>query len=331
MRIANKNKSNKKSFILKPNKLLGQNFLRDKNVLAKIIQAADLKAGERVLEIGPGLGALTEELAKNACRVIAVEKDKRLAVQLKNKFQNNQNVEIIQDDILSFLRKQESRSWIPAQGRDDKFSSSPNYKVIANIPYYLTSHLIRLLLESANPPQDIVLLIQKEVAQRICPPRRARSSDEAGAKPPKMSLLAVSVQFYAQPKIISYVPKGAFWPKPKVDSAIIRITPHNSPSAAKRPPYNSPPYERVAGGDLERNEILPHPPFTKKEIERFFRLVRAGFAHPRKQLLNNLSKGLKLKREKIIKVLRSANIEPKQRAETLMLNDWLNLTKLIQP
>ncbi len=264
---------------LKPNKLLGQNFLRDRSALAKIIKTADLKAGERVLEVGPGLGALTEELAKHAGRVVAVEKDKNLAKLLQEKFAAAPNVKIVSDDILKILDL----------GIDHLFKNLKlkikNYKVVANIPYYLTSHLIRLLLELPNPPQDIVLLVQREVAQRIC------------AQPPKMSLLAISVQFYAQPQIIAKVPKGAFWPQPKVDSAIIKITPQS-----KR---------------------------AKIDAKQFFKVAKAGFSQPRKQLLNNLSAGLKIPRPQIADFLAQAGLNPQQRAGTLTLDDWLKLTKLI--
>ena len=311
---------------LKPNKLLGQNFLRDKNVLRQIIAAANLTKDDTVLEVGPGEGVLTEGLARQAGRVIAVEKDKSLAARLKEKFKDTENVEIVEGDILKLLpsvchsRKggnpvrdklqQESRAWIPGQTRDDKSFFLIKYKVVANIPYYLTSHLIRLLLESNNPPQDIILMIQKEVAQRIC------------ACPPKMSLLAVSVQFYAQPKIIASVSKNSFWPKPKVDSAIIQITPHS---------ISHP--ERSEGSLIDSSpEFIPHSDAgaqnDKINNERFFSVLRAGFSHPRKQLLNNLSAGLKIPRDKINETLRAAGLKPNQRAETLSVADWIKITDL---
>ncbi|MBU2264909.1 ribosomal RNA small subunit methyltransferase A [Patescibacteria group bacterium] len=295
---------------IRPNKLLGQNWLRDKNVLKKIIAAANLTKSDTVLEVGPGEGILTQALAQSAGRVVAVEKDPALTAQLKIKFTNSKNVEIIEDDILSFLRKQESRAWIPGQTRDDKSFFLIKYKVVANIPYYLTSHLIRLLLESNNPPQDIILMIQKEVAQRIC------------ACPPKMSLLAVSVQFYAQPKIIASVSKNSFWPKPKVDSAIIQITPHS---------ISHP--ERSEGSLIDSSpEFIPHSDAgaqnDKINNERFFSVLRAGFSHPRKQLLNNLSAGLKIPRDKINETLRAAGLKPNQRAETLSVADWIKITDL---
>jgi len=305
---------------IRPNKLLGQNWLRDKNVLKKIIAAANLTKSDTVLEVGPGEGILTQALAQSAGRVVAVEKDPALTAQLKIKFTNSKNVEIIEDDILSFLRKQESRAWIPGQTRDDKSFFLIKYKVVANIPYYLTSHLIRLLLESNNPPQDIILMIQKEVAQRIC------------AKPPKMSLLSASVQFYAQPKIIAKVSKNSFWPKPKVDSAIIQITPHSISHPERSEGSRGSVATRATDSLDSSPEFIPHSDAgaqnDKINNERFFSVLRAGFSHPRKQLLNNLSAGLKIPRDKINETLRAAGLKPNQRAETLSVADWIKITDL---
>ncbi|MEK7540790.1 MAG: 16S rRNA (adenine(1518)-N(6)/adenine(1519)-N(6))-dimethyltransferase RsmA [Patescibacteria group bacterium] len=257
----------------RPSKAMGQNFLINKTALEKIIKAADLGAEDIVLEIGPGIGTLTQELAKNVKKVIAVEKDKYMCQILKETLKDYKNIEIINDDILKL--------------NPEPYALNP-YKVVANIPYYLTSPLIRKFLEKKYPPEIIVLMIQKEVAQRIC------------AVPPNMSILAVSVQFYASPKIISYVKKENFWPKPKVDSAIIKIIPGGQTS-------------REAGG-------LTSPGL-------FFRIVKAGFSQPRKQLDNNLSKMLKLNKIKTNSWLLKNKIKPTQRAETLSVDDWINLTK----
>jgi 16S rRNA (adenine1518-N6/adenine1519-N6)-dimethyltransferase len=274
----------------KPNKLLGQHFLHDKNVLARIIEAANLTKDDIVLEVGPGLGVLTRELAKHAGRVVAVEKDRSLAEILTGQLAEEKidNVEIVANDILEFLKT-------------TNHQLTTNYKVVANIPYYLTSHLIRLLLESENPPRDIVLLIQKEVARRIC------------AKPPEMSLLAVSVQFYAESKIIASVSRKSFRPEPKVDSAIIRITPRlkSSPTLPKGRGQNSPPLGGVRG---DFNPL------------HFFHILHAGFSHPRKQLLGNLSKELKIAKEEIEKALTDADIKNSQRAETLTVEDWIRIS-----
>lgn len=253
-----------------PSKGLGQNFLIDFGAIKKLIEAANLSSGDIVLEIGPGLGVLTKELAKKAKKVIAVEKDLRLVRILNDelRIKNVKNVEVIEGDILK----------TPYSA----FNIQNSYKIVANLPFYLTAPVIRKFLESENPPEEMALIIQKEVAQRIY------------AKVPDMNLLAVSVQFYAKPKIISYIKKESFWPSPKVDSAIIKITPKNN---------------------LGRTGLV------------FFKIMRAGFSHPRKQLLNNLSLGLEMEREKTIKWLSKNNIRPNQRAETLNIEDWLNLTK----
>jgi 16S rRNA (adenine1518-N6/adenine1519-N6)-dimethyltransferase len=249
----------------RPSRGLGQNFLIDKNTLDKIITSADIKSDGQILEVGPGIGTLTQELAKKAKKVVAVEKDKIMVEILKETLKEFNNVEIIQGDILKF-----------------KNPFSEKYKVIANIPYYLTSPLIRKFLEEKNPPEEIVLMIQKEVAQRIC------------SKPPNMSLLAVSVQFYAEAKIISFVSKNCFWPSPKIDSAIIKITPKKK-------------YDISAA--------------------LFFQIVKAGFLHPRKQLSNNMSEGLKLNKQQANLLLEKNGLTPLQRAETLSLQDWVNLAK----
>lgn len=249
----------------KPNKGLGQNFLIDKNILDKIVQAANIKNTDTVLEVGPGIGTLTQELAQKAKRVIAVEKDKSMIEILAETLSGFTNVEVINNDILKIEQS------LPA-----------GYKLVANIPYYLTSPLIRLFLEAQSKPKEIVLLVQKEVAQRIC------------SKPGDMSLLAVSVQFYANCEIVFNVSKNSFWPIPKVDSAIIKIIP------------------------AEKYKI---------SAELFFKVVKAGFSHPRKQLIGNLSGQLNLPKEQVKDWLLKNNINSAQRAETLSVEDWVVLAK----
>lgn len=255
---------------IKPKKGLGQNFLIDKNVLDKIVKAADLKSSDIILEVGPGIGVLTQELAKKAKQVIAIEKDKLMIEVLKETLKDFKNTKVIYGDILKYEN-----------------TSLKKYKVVANIPYYLTSPLIRKFLEEGTQPQEIILMVQKEVAQRIC------------AKTPDMSLLAVSVQFYAKAEIISYVSKNCFLPTPKVDSAIIKITP-------------------------QKKFDVP--------TDLFFKIVRAGFSQPRKQLVNNLTSlkltnGVKLTKVQISTWLSKSKIEKTQRSETLSVSDWVNLTK----
>lgn len=263
----------------KPIKRLGQNFLISKNALGKIIQAADVKKTDAILEIGAGIGILTQELAAKAKKVIAVEKDEKLIAVLKETLQGFDNIEIVHGDALKI---DFSTLYFPLS----------TFKVVSNIPYYITSPLIKKFLEAENSPKQIILMVQKEVAQRIC------------AKPPKMNLLAVAVQFYSQPKIISYVAKENFWPQPKVDSAIINL---KVGSGGKK-----------AGKEKREREI---------NKEKFFKVVKAGFSHPRKQLTNNLSVGLKKDKSEIENWLIKNNINPQARAQHLFLDDWLNLSK----
>lgn len=267
---------------LRPSRRLGQNFLVDKRVLEKIVAAADLGPEDTVLEIGPGLGALTQELAKKAGKVIAIEKDPKMCEILKETLKNHKNVEVIRGDI-RFL---EIRSPDIAKifGRSDL----PKYKIVSNLPFYLTAPVIRKFLELADTRcLQMTLVVQKEVGQRIC------------SKPPDMNLLAVSVQFYAKPEIVSYISKNSFWPQPKVDAAIIKITPRA----------------------VDRKSTII------EKTTSFFRIVRAGFSQPRKQLINNLSKGLKIDKKKVGEWLLENGIKSNQRAETLSVEDWLCLVK----
>jgi len=281
-----------------PSKKFGQNFLIDKTIIKKVIKAANLKPKDIVLEIGPGIGNLTQELAKKVKKVIAVEKDPKMIEILKETLEDLKNVKIINKDILklNFQFSIFNFQSIP------NFQFSNKYKIIANLPFYITAPVIRKFLESKHPPIEMVLITQKEVAQRIC------------SKPPKMNLLAVSVQFYAKVKTISYVSKKSFWPQPKVDGAILKIKPLKNKSRGR--------------------------------ASTFFKVVKAGFSQPRKQLANNLTKGLalsspnglalrssnglKLNKEQIKFWLLKNNIQPSQRAETLDIRDWINLTKSIK-
>jgi 16S rRNA (adenine1518-N6/adenine1519-N6)-dimethyltransferase len=258
-----------------PLKGLGQNFLINPGVLQKIIDAADLKKEEMVMEIGPGLGALTRELAPRAKKVLAIEKDRKYAAILKATLNEYKNVKIIHEDILKFDIEALESDWKLEFG---------NWKLIANLPYNITSPVIRKFLECANQPKEMVLMVQKEVASRIC------------AGPPEMSLLAVSVRFYGEPKIMSFVSKGSFWPAPNVGSAILKIKTTKKAEAS--------------------------------EPELFFKIVKAGFSAPRKQLAGNLAKGLDIPREIIEGHLKKANIAPNRRAETVSLEEWTRLADL---
>lgn len=250
---------------------LGQNFLRDFSVVKKIIRSADLHSDDVVLEVGPGKGILTQELVNRAQKVIAIEIDKELAAYLEEKFESNSKIEIISGDILKINIAELVR----------RYSC---YKVIANLPYYITSAIIRLFLESSAPPAEMILMVQKEVAERIT------------ATPENMSLLSVSVQYYAKTEIIFEVSRGAFSPAPEVDSAVIKIS-----NIASRHNSNS---------------------------KKFFQTARAGFSAKRKTLLNNLANSFHLEKKEVEEKLISLEISPKARAQELSIKDWEKLSKL---
>ncbi|MCX6763644.1 MAG: 16S rRNA (adenine(1518)-N(6)/adenine(1519)-N(6))-dimethyltransferase RsmA [Candidatus Moranbacteria bacterium] len=282
---------------------LGQNFLTDKDVVKKIITAANLQPSDFVLEIGPGKGILTEELVKKAGRVMAVELDKNLVELLEKKFSGVKNLKIVNADILKVNLSELFRHSMSLDQSDQKTSNvvSPHptlsrwerglggegYKVIANIPYYITAPIIRLFLESENPPQEMILMVQKEVAERIV------------ATPKKMSLLAVSVKYYATSKILFPVSKDCFSPVPKIDSAVIRIT-HST----------------------------EHGTHSKEQSKKFFRVVKAGFSAKRKTLLNNLANSFHLDKKTVEEKLKTAGLLPTARAQELSIEDWKKLVKL---
>ncbi len=266
-------------------KSLGQNLLIDGSHLARIADAANLDPSDTVLEIGPGLGALTHHLAQRAGRVIAVELDQRFIPILREQFAGQPRVSFVHGDILALSPADLVRANAPRNaGRD---SDAQPYKVVANLPYYITSAVIRRLLETGRPPAMAVLLVQREVAQRIA------------AQPGGMSLLAVSVQFYARPQVLHTVPAGAFLPRPKVDSALLRL------------------------------DLRPQPAVPDVDPAHFFRIARAGFGQRRKQLRNSLSAGLSSPKEDANRWLRAAGIDPSRRAETLSLQEWGNLARTV--
>lgn len=188
--------------MIKAKKSLGQNFLKDDIVLQKIIEKADLSIKDIVIEIGPGQGALTEKLANICKKVIAVEIDSSLIKILSSRFHNNNKIEIINADILKIN--------LPELVKSHALIAK-KYKLVANLPYYITSPIIRLFLETKFPPEEMILMVQKEVAERIC------------AKKGKMSILALAVQYYSRPEYLFTVPAASFNPIPKVESAVIKI------------------------------------------------------------------------------------------------------------
>jgi 16S rRNA (adenine1518-N6/adenine1519-N6)-dimethyltransferase len=261
---------------IRPNKHLGQNFLTDTQALVCIVKTADIHANDTALEIGPGLGSLTRILAQYAACVLAIEIDPRLIAPLQDQFAQDSKVHIIQGDILTVDIIELIKEYSPGD--------SSNYVVVANIPYYITSALIRYLLELRQPPKRLVLTIQFEVAERIC------------AQPGKMSLLALSVQVYGKPQLITRIPADAFYPIPKVDSAVVRL------------------------------DSYPFPLIPRQNIKTFFRLAKAGFSQKRKTLRNALSAGMHWDPGQTEEILRKVNIDPMRRAETLGLEEWRALT-----
>ena len=255
---------------LLPDKSLGQNFLTDPNILEKITRIAGVTDKNIVLEVGAGLGHLTAQLAKSAEQVVAVELDERFIPVLEENLAEYQNIRIIQGDILS-LNPQDL--------------VQENYLVVANIPYYLTSRIIRNLLESELKPDRIILTIQYEVAQRVC------------AKSGKMSLLSLSVLMYGEPSLKMRIPAGAFFPPPKVDSAVVLVN------------------------------LYPEPLLDEKMRGKFFEIIKAGFLHKRKTLRNSLSKGLAWAPIEADKLLIESGIDPQRRSETLSMDEWLKLTR----
>ena len=254
---------------MRPNKAFGQNFLVDRAILQRIIEAAEIEPNDQVLEVGAGTGVLTRELAKHARRVVAVELERDMLALLAKTTGEFRNVELLARNLL-YLDPQEV------------FEQEP-YKLVANLPYYITAPTFRHFLESGNAPSLLVVMVQYEVAQRIV------------AGPGDLSLLGVSIQFYGQPKIIAHVPARAFYPAPKVDSAILRV------------------------------DLRKQVPLTPEQRDSFFRLVQAGFAERRKQLHNSLTHHLHQKNEEVRASLTAANIDPSRRAETLSIEDWLRL------
>jgi 16S rRNA (adenine1518-N6/adenine1519-N6)-dimethyltransferase len=263
---------------VKKKKSLGQHFLKSKAVLTSIRDVSDITAEDIVLEIGPGEGVLTEILLLFAAKIVAIEKDSRLIPYLQNKFSEqikSGKFELLEKDILDF------------DPEIFEFYDLP-YKVVANIPYYITGQILRMFLQSKKQPESMTLLVQKEVAERIV------------AKDKKESLLSLSVKIYGEPKIVRVVGRGAFSPQPTVDSAVLSIK------------------------NISRKKLLAVKPPNE---EKFFKMLRAGFAHKRKQLLPNLCS--LYKKDNLIKFFKSCKIDLKTRAEDLPLETWLKLYNTI--
>jgi 16S rRNA (adenine1518-N6/adenine1519-N6)-dimethyltransferase len=253
-----------------PNKALGQHWLRDRDVLAHIADCAELTPSDTVLEIGPGLGTLTSELLRRSDTVVAVEFDEALARKLPGQFPGKK-LEVIRSDILSF-----DLATLPA-----------GYKVVANVPYYITSKIIKLLMTAENKPAVAVLLVQKEVAERLA------------ARPGDMSILAISAQLFAEVSVGDIVPAALFTPPPKVDSQVVI---------------------------LHTRTVSP-----LKDIDEadFFRVVKAGFSAKRKKLRSSIAGGLAVSKDDAERLLAAAAISSDSRAESLSIEDWMRLTRIV--
>ncbi|MFA6514485.1 MAG: 16S rRNA (adenine(1518)-N(6)/adenine(1519)-N(6))-dimethyltransferase RsmA [Patescibacteria group bacterium] len=253
-------------FDIKPSRSKGQNFLINERIYNDIILAAEINSNDEILEVGPGLGFLTVRLAKEAKRIVAVELDDQLATYLKMGFaaRDEEKVKIVNEDVLKFNIGAEF---------------TKKYKVVANLPYNITSIFLRTVLTGKHKPELLVLMLQKEVAERII------------ALPSEMSMLAVSIQYYADVSIVKKVAAGNFWPEPKVDSAIIKI------------------------------QVRPKK-YNEQQDKLFFRMVKSGFSAKRKMLKNNLAGGLQIDAKIIAAALQKIGLDLKIRAEDLSLDNW---------
>lgn len=258
---------------------LGQHFLHNRAAIKKIVNALALRAGETALEIGAGHGELTLPLAE-VCRrvrakVIAIEKDRELFEALREKAGGENNLELVHGDIRSYLRTEEF-----------KLVAKKTYAMTGNLPYYLTNYLLRVIGELEQKPRIVVCMIQREVAERVI------------ARAPHMNKLAASVQFWAEPKIISRLRPSDFDPAPKIDSATISLT-------------------------------LKAASHTKTEHDRYYRAVRSVFQQPRQTILNNLRRGGGASREEIESILASLRIDPKNRPQNLNVEDIAAISRII--
>lgn len=263
-------------------KSLGQNFLIDQNVLNNIVAAAQLDQTKGALEIGPGIGALTQQLAKKAGKVTAIEIDQRLLPLLKETLQGYENVSVIHGDVLKLSLRD-----IFAE----QFAGCAKISVAANLPYYITTPIIMKLLEEKLPLENIVVMIQKEVAERM--------AAKPGGK--DYGSLSIAVQYYCEPEVVAIVPSTVFIPKPNVDSAVIRL------------------------------KVREQPPVDTVDERFFFEVVQASFVQRRKTIYNNLGVRFFTKETKtrLEELLRAAGIDPSRRGETLSMQEYARLSDLL--
>lgn len=281
MDIFKKTKQICRLYGIEPRRSKGQNFLISEKIYDRIVKISDISKKDVILEVGPGLGFLTAKLAKKAKKVVAVELDDELSAFLKEAVdsQKVENVEIINKNVLDIkIEDIFSRSLIQNSG----------FKIVANLPYNISSVFLRKFLsENDIKPDSMVLMLQKEVAERIT------------AGPGDMSLLACSVRLYADAKIVSKVPAKAFWPRPEVDSAIVKI-------------------------EKQKEKIKK---INEKDL---FRLLKFGFAAKRKMLRNNLAAGYRIKPEEVDAIISESGLKGTSRAQDLSIDDWLLLYECIR-
>ncbi|MDQ0116008.1 16S rRNA (adenine(1518)-N(6)/adenine(1519)-N(6))-dimethyltransferase RsmA [Paenibacillus harenae] len=260
-------------------KSLGQNFLIDQNILNKIVEAAELDETKGALEIGPGIGALTQRLAASAGKVTAVEIDNRLIPILRDVLSEDTNTEVIHGDVLKLDLKQVF---------EDRFSDMSGVSVVANLPYYVTTPILMKLLEERLPLEHIVVMIQKEVADRM--------AAKPGGK--EYGSLSVAVQYYCVPQVVCIVPHTVFIPQPNVDSAVIKLS------------------------------LRDKPAVDVPDEDHYFRVVQASFAQRRKTLFNNLTAFVgKENREALTALLTGIGIDPARRGETLSLEEFASVSR----
>ncbi|MEC0205425.1 16S rRNA (adenine(1518)-N(6)/adenine(1519)-N(6))-dimethyltransferase RsmA [Paenibacillus lautus] len=263
-------------------KSLGQNFLIDQNILYKIVEAAGLDEDKGVLEIGPGIGALTEKLAQTAGTVTAVEIDQRLIPILREVLEPYENVKVHHGDVLKVDLHELFRQ---------DFADVSKVSVVANLPYYVTTPILMKLLEEKLPLENIVVMIQKEVAERMA---AAPGSKDYGS-------LSIAVQYYSEPKLVCIVPHTVFIPQPNVASAVIRLA------------------------------VREQPPVSVEDEGFFFEVVQASFAQRRKTIANNLKSRFfpGEGRERLEQLLQEAGIEPSRRGETLSIEEYARLSNIL--
>lgn len=253
-----------------PVKRMGQNFLIDSSIIDEMIKAGNVSEKDEILEIGPGIGSLTEKIIEKGSKVVCVEKDSRMMGVLKKTLPEKKNLTLLNQDILNFNTEKHL---------------GKNYKILSNLPFYISSPVIRKFSTLDHQPSTMILIIQKALAERM------------KSKGNKMNFLSVLVHFQCDVSLIKSVPRTSFWPAPKVDGQIIKLSPHSKYS--------------------ENNSLR----------KNFFKVVEAGFLHPRKQIKNNLSFLEGVKKEKVSSLLKSMNLDPKNRAEDFTLKNWVEITK----